>query len=356
LPTLERFPTATIAVDAVSDVTGAVADDGGVQTDETVAATNDTPNDMTLLPLLPVANDAYYFAADAPYTAVRLVLGTSGEGNWTITWEYWDGAAWSSLTGVSDGTSGFTAAVGTHNVTFTKPADWKITTIAGIANKYWIRARVSVFVGLVTQPFGTRAYTTNSWVNPTNAYSFNNSYAHAETTGAEQEYYNYHVGLMGNQVLDKVFVCLKWIAKVSTVVLGDTATGTCVVRVHNGSTWLNFQVTAQDYACSTGNDETFYVTDGDTSNSTTLIDVTSHINTLAKLNSVKTRLLATITVSNGATVRWSVDCVSILVCYHIEGGVYPKATATTRRDLKTKPHHAIVKVADYLKQTSQSHT
>ena len=34
-------------------VAGAVADDGGVQTDETVPANNDTVNDMTLLPAVP---------------------------------------------------------------------------------------------------------------------------------------------------------------------------------------------------------------------------------------------------------------------------------------------------------------
>ena len=143
---------------ATSDVTGAVADDGGVQTDETTAATNDAVNDMTLLPAAPEVDDAYYLAGDEMFCGIELVLGTQGAGTYTITWEYYNGA-WVALAGVTDNSNGFKAAPGTHAITFTIPTDWKKTTVKTL-NKYWVRARCSAYTpNGYTQPFGTRAYT-----------------------------------------------------------------------------------------------------------------------------------------------------------------------------------------------------
>jgi len=57
------IPSPTVSGNAAigSPVGGAIADDGGVQTDETVPANNDTASDMTLLPVVPAVDDAYYF-------------------------------------------------------------------------------------------------------------------------------------------------------------------------------------------------------------------------------------------------------------------------------------------------------
>jgi len=138
---------------------GAVADDGGVQTDETTAANDSTANDMTLLPATPALDDAYYFGCSTPKDFLRINIGTAGEGTWTITWEYWNGA-WTALSGVTDGTSGFTAAAGNHDVTYTFPTDWAETAVNGITS-YWIRARVSAYTSVTTQPLGTQAW----WVD-----------------------------------------------------------------------------------------------------------------------------------------------------------------------------------------------
>lgn len=62
----------------------------------------------------------------------------------TVTWEYWDGSAWSALSGVSDGTSGFTAAKADgQELTFTVPSDWAATTINASASLFYIRARLT---------------------------------------------------------------------------------------------------------------------------------------------------------------------------------------------------------------------
>lgn len=139
---------------------GAVADDGGVQTDETVPANNDTANDMTLLPSVPAVDDAYYFGCPSLCDWLELRIGTAGVGTWGIDWEYWNGSSWSPLSDVIDGTIGFRVA-GTRLVTFTRPLDWAQTTVGSIASLYWIRARVSTYTSIVTQPKGTRAF---AWI------------------------------------------------------------------------------------------------------------------------------------------------------------------------------------------------
>jgi hypothetical protein len=137
------------------DIDAAISDDGGVQTDETDAARNATTNDMTLLPAVPAQNDAYYFGAKIMFDKLTVTIGTQGVGTWTVTWEYWNGSAWTALSGVTDGTTGFTAAAGDHDVTFTIPSNWADCEVSS-KNYYWIRARVSAYTSVTTQPKGTK--------------------------------------------------------------------------------------------------------------------------------------------------------------------------------------------------------
>jgi hypothetical protein len=140
-------------------VSCAVADDGGVQTDETAAANEDTANDMTLLPAVPALNDAYYFAYGATFERIRLNQETRGVGTWTVVWEYWNGSGWPGLSGVDDPTSGFRpASADTYKISWTVPGDWATTTVAGLGPYYWVRARVTAYTSVTTQPKGTRAW------------------------------------------------------------------------------------------------------------------------------------------------------------------------------------------------------
>ena len=143
-----------VVMDAVG---GAVADDGGVETDETVAANNDTLNDMILLPAVPVVGDAYDLGYAATFPALYIRQDTLGSGVWTITWKYWNGA-WVNLAGVSDEGSGFRpTAAGRYKVSFTLPGDWALKLIQG-KNLYWVRAEVTAYTSITAQPKGTRAY------------------------------------------------------------------------------------------------------------------------------------------------------------------------------------------------------
>lgn len=136
----------------------AIADDGGSLVNETTAANNGTANDMNLLPAVPAVNDAYYFMATEIPGGVRVNIGTQGVGTWTITWEYSNSAGtYSALAGVTDGTTSFTAAAGNRDVTFTMPTNWGKVTVNGYLG-YAIRARVSAYTAVTTQPLGTQAW------------------------------------------------------------------------------------------------------------------------------------------------------------------------------------------------------
>lgn len=151
------------AKDPITDASmqGAVADDGGAQTDQTAEANSAAANDMTLLPAGPAVNDAYYFGGRGPFSTLTLNIGTAGAGDWTITWEYWNGSAWVALAGVTDNTTHFRAAAGNRTMVFTQPSDWVRSTIGGLT-AFWIRGRVSAFVAVVTQPLGTQSWVQGS--------------------------------------------------------------------------------------------------------------------------------------------------------------------------------------------------
>lgn len=76
------------------------------------------------------------------------VGGTQGAGG-VVVWEYWNGSAWTALSGITDGTSGFTAALGAgQTVTWTIPSNWASNALNSVT-AYYVRARL------------TTVYTTN---------------------------------------------------------------------------------------------------------------------------------------------------------------------------------------------------
>jgi hypothetical protein len=137
---------------------------GSVYTDETAAAQNPTTNDMHLLPAAPSVNCAYYFGWSYLWDYLLMQYDTAGAGTWTLVWEYWNGA-WVSLAGVTDGTSGFKGTTGLNTVTFTRPGDWATTTVNSIGPYYYIRARLSAYTSITTQPLGTQAWCVQTTYN-----------------------------------------------------------------------------------------------------------------------------------------------------------------------------------------------
>jgi len=179
-PTLHWLDTT-----AITAMGGAVADDGGVQTDETAEANSAAANDMTLLPVSPVIGDAYYFGSDGMFDILTVNIGTAGDWSGTYAWEYWDGDEWLSVSGITDSTVGFTAGAGNYNVTYTCPSAWQTTTIQGM-DLYWLRFRVVAFTSIATQPLGTQSWT-NTLSTPPSTESGITSWIDESTVSAAQD-------------------------------------------------------------------------------------------------------------------------------------------------------------------------
>jgi len=142
---------------ASSSIGKAIADDGGVMTDETAAANDAVADDVTLMPAAPAADDAYYFGASAMFNILHITVSTNGSWSGTYTYEYWDGDEWKAVSDLSDPTNGFTAGTGTFDITWTCPTDWQTTTVDG-NDLYWVRFRIVTFSSITTQPLGQQCW------------------------------------------------------------------------------------------------------------------------------------------------------------------------------------------------------
>ncbi len=149
----------TVVVDAA--LAAAVAEDGGVFTDETTEANEATADDMTLFPATPAAGvDRYNFGFATQANDFELDVSTAGTGTYTVVWEYWNGTAWAALAGVVDDTTGFKTA-GRENVSWTVPSDWALSKIDGLGPFYYIRAEIHAGTVTIT-PVGQQAFDTDT--------------------------------------------------------------------------------------------------------------------------------------------------------------------------------------------------
>jgi hypothetical protein len=150
--------TAATAVTTVDAVGGAVShnDDVG-DTDETAEANDSDPNDMNLLPAGAAVNDSYLLGYAGEFDAIALLVVTAGA-DYSLVYEYSRGAgAWGALTIVHNSTNQW-KSTGKGWLTFERPGDWATDAVAGIADLYWIRARVTSVGGGYVQPQGTQAW------------------------------------------------------------------------------------------------------------------------------------------------------------------------------------------------------
>lgn len=137
-------------------IEGAVADDGGVETDETAAARSPAANDMTLLPAVPAVGDAYMLGSSYKAHRFWINIGTAGAGNWTLSMKYWDGGAWVACVDEVENSAQFMTS-GMRYWQHTPQGDWALKVIQG-KNLYWVRIEVTNYVNIVTQPLGTQSW------------------------------------------------------------------------------------------------------------------------------------------------------------------------------------------------------
>lgn len=112
--------------------------------DESNMANGLNKDDMTLLPTGPIQiDDAYYLGATGRFKGINIVISQDGVGTWILTWEYWDGSSWSSLSNVVDGTSNFMNK-GLRTIVFDLPSGWETTDVDDQTDElYFIRARIT---------------------------------------------------------------------------------------------------------------------------------------------------------------------------------------------------------------------
>lgn len=131
-------------------------DDGGVFTDYTLAASDDVPDDVELLPAIPAPGDALYIGLAEPFLGIAVAITTAGVGTYSLVWEYWDGALWQPWPAalLHDDTQQFELA-GELRVEFEQlPLFWSQVAVNGIT-AFWIRARVDVG-GATVQPLAAK--------------------------------------------------------------------------------------------------------------------------------------------------------------------------------------------------------
>lgn len=128
-------------------------DDGGVFTNQTTAATNDTDADVGF-PSSEVVNDAIYIGDAAQFSSLIVdragcTAGVAG----VFAVEYWNGSTWVAVAKRYDQTTSFTATVGDRQIiNWRTPSNQAQTTVNSIS-AYWIRLRI------------TTVYTTNPTVS-----------------------------------------------------------------------------------------------------------------------------------------------------------------------------------------------
>lgn len=129
--------------------------------DETTDCNDAGVDDITL----PAANgEVFEFAADNQWNALHITISTPAVADWTVVWEYWNGAAYVALDNVQDGTSEFTED-NVRKVSWDFPAAgaWPKSTLHSVAG-YWVQARVSAASSVTTPPLGAMAlYEVGRW-------------------------------------------------------------------------------------------------------------------------------------------------------------------------------------------------
>lgn len=96
-----------------------------------------------------VAGDRIYFGHKYPFTSLAFVFSIAAGSSISPTWQYWNNS-WTSVSGLSDGTNGFTS---NGTVSWTESQDWVMdsldnilslssTNSIDIENRFWSRVQI----------------------------------------------------------------------------------------------------------------------------------------------------------------------------------------------------------------------
>jgi hypothetical protein len=132
--------------------------------DETTDANDAGAGDWAIFPTAEAVGDYMLIGQAVPFSSITFSCagGTAGVdgGSLALAYEFWDGASWTALTGVSDGTTMFTAGTTAGQVfSFTQPSTWAQVAINGSDPLYYIRFRITAG-SYSTNPLYTSGFVT----------------------------------------------------------------------------------------------------------------------------------------------------------------------------------------------------
>jgi hypothetical protein len=142
---------------------GYVVLDAPVFTDDTTDFASAGAGDVALLPAYPVVGDYFAVGHTEKFCKLKVTTSQARTGTATITPEYWNGTAWTTLTAVDDSV-GWSATAGTHLIHFRPPTNWVANTALNGPNGqtgFFIRFTLTAKTSVTAQPLGTRG-----WVLP----------------------------------------------------------------------------------------------------------------------------------------------------------------------------------------------
>ncbi len=130
---------------------------GTVFSDQTDANNSTNPGDITLLPVSPSQNDAYYWGHSQEFNQIKIELSQAGGVSVAnLEWEYWNGSVWISVQNLLDGTDNYKIQ-GSNVVYWDSPSGWAKNTVNSANPYYYIRARQKNNVTLPgNQPLGRK--------------------------------------------------------------------------------------------------------------------------------------------------------------------------------------------------------
>jgi hypothetical protein len=136
--------------------------------DETVDANDAGAGDWVIFPAVEAVGDYMAIGSTVPFSSLTLSSagGTAGVdgGALALAYEFWDGASWTALSGVVDGTTMFTAVAGAGQVfSFTQPSTWAASLLGtgapALIPRYYIRFRITAG-SYSTNPLYTSGFVT----------------------------------------------------------------------------------------------------------------------------------------------------------------------------------------------------
>lgn len=134
----------------------------GTWTDDTTDFNDAGAGDVALLPVLAVVGDGFYVGHETEKFCKLLVTTSQAiTGTNTVALQYWDGSAWTAVTGEEDKSAGWATGAAAQEISFEPPSDWTLNTAGNGPNGqvgYYVRMQMTAKTTYTQQPLATIGY------------------------------------------------------------------------------------------------------------------------------------------------------------------------------------------------------